>query len=83
MEHSNHWNSSQETGRGGAEGPEAERITGKSYPETNLVHFKFPAEGFNRFKEVFCESLSRECMYKQTGRVFFSKKLIGLKCATK
>lgn len=66
------------------EGPEAGRVTGKSYPETHLVHVKFPAEGFTRFKAVFCESLSRECMYKQTGRVFFfSEKLIGLKCATK
>lgn len=46
-------------------------MTGKSYPETHLVRFKFPAEGFNRFKAVFCESLSRECMYKQTGRGFF------------
>ena len=68
---------------GNREGPEAGRVTGKSYPETHLVHFKFPAEGFNRFKAVFCESLSRECMYKQTGRFFFSEKLIGLKCATK
>lgn len=41
----------------------AQIITGKSNPETQFVHFKFPAEGFNRLKE----SLSGECMYKQIG----------------
>lgn len=32
---------------------------------------EFSAEGLNRFEAVLCESLSGQCMYKQTGMGFF------------
>lgn len=63
------------------ERPEAGELQ-RSPTQRCTICLAFPAERFTRFKAVFCESLSRERMYKQGG-LFFSKKLIGLKCATK